>query len=73
MYNVLGVTEQSPASAESALTVGATDQGDNFASYSNYGVCVDINAPGTSVLSTYIGEKRGENSSYTVVLWKMMM
>lgn len=37
----------SPASAASAITVGAIDQNDNRASFSNYGSCVDIWAPGT--------------------------
>lgn len=45
----------SPASADGSLAVGATDEGDNFATYSNYGSCVDVSAPGTSILSTYIG------------------
>ena len=37
----------SPASAASAITVGAIDMNDNRASFSNYGACVDIWAPGT--------------------------
>ena len=45
----------SPASAASACTVGATEKTDAKASYSNYGAVVDIQAPGTSILSTWIG------------------
>jgi subtilisin family serine protease len=46
----------SPAAAGTAngvATVAATDSGDNEASWSNYGSCVDIWAPGVSVYSTY--------------------
>ena len=45
----------SPARAPDAITVAATDASDNFASFSNYGACVDIAAPGVSVPSAYIG------------------
>ena len=43
----------SPARAGSALTVGATTSGDAKASFSNYGTCVDINAPGVSITSAW--------------------
>lgn len=43
----------SPAREPSAITVGATDNGDGRASFSNYGACLDIFAPGVSVLSAY--------------------
>ena len=43
----------SPASAPNALTVGATDSTDTRASFSNYGSCLDIFAPGVSILSTW--------------------
>ncbi len=36
-------------------TVAATDSADKEASFSNYGSCVDIWAPGVNVLSTYKG------------------
>ncbi|OTB02284.1 hypothetical protein M426DRAFT_24907 [Hypoxylon sp. CI-4A] len=45
----------SPASAESACTVGATTIDDELAEYSNYGSIVDILAPGTDIESTWIG------------------
>jgi subtilisin family serine protease len=43
----------SPASTPSALTVGATTSTDARASYSNYGSCVDIFAPGSSITSAW--------------------
>lgn len=45
----------SPASAESAITVGASTVSDARAYFSNWGTCVDIFAPGLNILSTYIG------------------
>ncbi|KAK2591833.1 Cuticle-degrading protease [Conoideocrella luteorostrata] len=45
----------SPASETTACTVGATDRNDNRSVFSNYGRVVDIFAPGTDVLSTWIG------------------
>jgi aqualysin 1 len=43
----------SPASEPSAITVGATTISDTRASYSNYGSCVDIFAPGSSIKSSW--------------------
>jgi subtilisin family serine protease len=43
----------SPAAAPSALTVGATDQTDRQASYSNYGSCLDLYAPGSNITSSW--------------------
>lgn len=45
----------SPASAPAVCTVGATDKNDNRSTFSNYGKAVDVFAPGTDVLSTWIG------------------
>nr|AAC48979.1 subtilisin-like protease precursor [Beauveria bassiana]prf//2108296A cuticle-degrading protease [Beauveria bassiana] len=45
----------SPASEPSVCTVGATDSSDRRSSFSNYGRVVDIFAPGTGILSTWIG------------------
>ena len=45
----------SPSSAPSAITVGATSSNDSRASYSNYGSCVDLFAPGSSIRSAYKG------------------
>jgi subtilisin family serine protease len=43
----------SPARVASALTVGATTSSDARASYSNYGSCLDLFAPGSSIKSDY--------------------
>lgn len=43
----------SPSGEPSAITVGATAQGDARASYSNYGACVDLFAPGSSITSAW--------------------
>jgi subtilisin family serine protease len=44
---------RTPAAAPSAITVAATSQDDSRASFSNYGPCVDVFAPGEGVLSAY--------------------
>jgi hypothetical protein len=44
---------RSPASEPSALTVGATDNADVRASFSNYGSCLDLFAPGVGITSAY--------------------
>ena len=43
----------SPARASNAVTVGATTTSDTRASFSNFGSCLDLFAPGASILSTY--------------------
>ncbi|KIE85813.1 serine protease [Acinetobacter pittii] len=45
----------SPARVSKAITVAATDSTDARASYSNYGSCVDIFAPGSQINSSWIG------------------
>lgn len=52
----------SPASAPSALTVGATDINDGFASFSNFGSCVKINAPGVNITSDWLGSTTATNT-----------
>lgn len=44
--------DYSPARVPSALTVGATNSSDTKASWSNYGTCLDLFAPGVSITST---------------------
>jgi subtilisin family serine protease len=43
----------SPSNVPEAITVGATTRTDNRASYSNFGKCVDIFAPGSSITSAW--------------------
>ncbi len=45
----------SPASEPTAITVGSTTSTDARSSFSNYGPCLDIFAPGSSILSAWIG------------------
>lgn len=47
----------SPSSTATAITVGATDSTDARASYSNYGSCVDLYAPGSSITSDWLLNK----------------
>jgi subtilisin family serine protease len=44
---------QSPARAANAITTGATTQSDARSSFSNFGTCLDIFAPGSGILSSY--------------------
>ena len=43
----------SPSSEPTAITVGATTSADARASYSNYGSCLDVFAPGSSITSAW--------------------
>jgi len=52
----------SPARVPTAITVGATTNTDARASYSNYGSCLDIFAPGTSITSDWIGSTTATNT-----------
>jgi subtilisin family serine protease len=45
--------KSSPARVAAALTVGATDTTDKAASFSNYGTCVDLFAPGVGITSDW--------------------
>lgn len=45
----------SPSATVQALTVAATDNTDTRASFSNYGSCVDLFAPGVGITSSTIG------------------
>jgi subtilisin family serine protease len=46
---------QSPARTPSALTVAASNKTDHRASFSNFGTCVDIFAPGVNITAGWIG------------------
>jgi subtilisin family serine protease len=50
---------KSPASTTSAVTVAASTSADARASYSNYGNCVDIFAPGSNIKSAAYGSTTG--------------
>ena len=52
----------SPASTPNALTVGATSSNDARASYSNYGSCVDIFAPGSGITSAWNSSSTSTNT-----------
>ncbi|QXP82886.1 S8 family serine peptidase [Methylococcus sp. Mc7] len=51
---------ESPGRTAAALTVGATTSSDARASYSNYGTCLDIFAPGSSITSA---SNAGDNAT----------
>lgn len=61
--NFLGIAQDacntSPARVTDALTIGATDQTDKKASWSNYGNCVDWFAPGVSIVSDFSSSDTG--------------
>src|SRR5881409_3552103 len=52
--NVDACTE-SPSGAPSVFTVAASEKTDAKASYSNWGTCVELYAPGSAIVSTYLG------------------
>ncbi|KAH8893890.1 subtilisin-like proteinase Mp1 [Thozetella sp. PMI_491] len=53
----------SPASAPNAVTVGAIDNTNTRAWFSNYGTVLDIFAPGVDVLSSWIGPNNNETDT----------
>jgi len=52
----------SPARADKAVCVGSTDSADRKSSFSNYGTCVEIHAPGTSITSSWIGSANAQST-----------
>ncbi|MCA9939018.1 MAG: S8 family peptidase [Anaerolineales bacterium] len=52
----------SPARVAAAMTVGATTSSDNRASYSNYGNCLDIFAPGDNITSAWYTSDNATNT-----------
>jgi len=52
----------SPARVATAVTVGATERTDARASYSNFGTCVSIFAPGSGITSDWIGSNTATNT-----------
>ena len=53
----------SPASEPSVISVGGTDRAALRASYSNYGACVDIFAPGSDLVGAWFGSTNIYRSS----------
>lgn len=53
----------SPARLTDAITVASTQKGDRRSSFSNYGDCVDIFAPGSSIKSSWY---RNDNETKTI-------
>jgi len=53
----------SPASAPRAMTIGASTKLDEQASYSNFGNCVDLYAPGSAIKSDW---NTSDTASYTL-------
>jgi serine protease len=52
----------SPARAASAITVGSTTSSDARSSFSNYGSCLDIFAPGSSITSAWYTSTSATNT-----------
>jgi subtilisin family serine protease len=52
----------SPARVREALTIGAVDSSDTKASFSNYGMAVDLFAPGVNITSAWIGSDSDTNT-----------
>jgi subtilisin family serine protease len=52
----------SPARVPAAITVGATTNTDARASYSNYGSCLDLFAPGSSITSAWYTSNTATNT-----------
>jgi len=64
--NALGIRQNacnySPARVSTAITVGATQSNDQAASFSNYGTCVDILAPGVNIVSAWYSSNTATRS-----------
>jgi subtilisin family serine protease len=52
----------SPAGAPSAITVGSIDSTDTRSSFSNFGSCLDLFAPGSNISSAWIGGNTATNT-----------
>ena len=55
--------QYSPGRVSSAITVGASDQTDTKAGFSNYGACVDLFAPGVGITSAWAWSDVATNSA----------
>jgi hypothetical protein len=54
--------DYTPARVPAAITVGATTSSDERPSYSNYGSCLDLFAPGSDITSSW---NTGDSATYT--------
>ncbi|KAF9981293.1 hypothetical protein BGZ75_007455, partial [Mortierella antarctica] len=52
----------SPSGAKNAYTVAASDISDKTASFTSYGKCVEIFAPGVAITSSWIGGANAKNT-----------
>ena len=52
----------SPARVTQGITVGSTTSSDNESSFSNYGTCVDILAPGSGITSAWYNSNTATNT-----------
>merc|ERR1711937_1103886 len=53
---------KSPASEPAVITVGSTTSSDARSSFSNYGTCLDIFAPGSGITAAWIGSDTATNT-----------
>jgi len=64
--NFFGIAQNacnySPARVAEGITVGATDKTDRKASFSNYGSCLDIFAPGVAITSSWFTDPTATNT-----------
>ncbi len=60
--NNINACNFSPARTPNAITVGATQSNDARASFSNFGSCLDIFAPGVGITSAWIGSNTATNT-----------
>ncbi len=58
----LDACNDSPGSTPEALTVGATDTTDTRASFSNWGPCLDLFAPGVNIHSAWLSGSEADSS-----------
>ena len=58
----LDACTQSPARVGTAITVGSTTSSDARSSFSNFGTCVDIFAPGSSITSSWATSDTATNT-----------
>jgi len=58
--NFVDACTTSPSGALGGLSVAATDEQDSAATFSNFGVCARMSAPGVDITSSWIGSSNAE-------------